>query len=592
MQNNLCKPLGRLRNGFLLAAALLLSACGGLQGAPQATLADPGYIITVRVGAGDTPDALQQKYGGAILSWYPDQGLAHLKLSTPEHTALMSRGVSVQSTSNGTLDSPEVGANGYNSWAGGFNSWAGGFNSWAGGWNSWAGGTNLPAAPGENTPTFMQVRLPQAHAIARKFGEGVKVAVVDTGIDTAHPGFSGRLAPSSEWRDFIDNDNNPMEPSGGSAYGHGTAAAGLILQVAPKATILPIRVLNSNGQGNLDQVILAINHAVNAGARVINLSLGTLEWYQPLVDAINFANSRGVWVVASAGNQGKKDEITYPGRWGWWLSNVIGVGSVDSDDKLSSFSSFGADVFTWAPGNDVSSYYPGNRTAKVRGTSFAAPLVAGALALAYSETTDTWARNNLKSHYQDSLESQSLWYKLYKANSSWCSVLDSLGNLWCHGAGRLDIERFLRRLPGFSPTSNTGTLDFVKNGSFESGSFADWTTSGSVTMGWVDLLDEYFAGEYGARINGMGSLEQTISGLTPNTTYTLSAWVKVEGDTLELGVRNFGANEKIASTRKTDWIQSTLDFKTGANNTSATIFVRKAQGSKSAFADLITVTQK
>jgi subtilisin family serine protease len=155
----------------------------------------------------------------------------------------------------------------------------------------------------------MQVWLPQAHAIARKFGEGVKVAVVDTGIDTAHPGFAGRLAPSSEWRDFIENDNNPMEPTGGSAYGHGTAVAGLILQVAPKATILPIRVLNSNGQGNLDHVILAINHAVNVGARVINLSLGAFEWYQPLVDAINFAGSRGVWVVASAGNQGKKMKL-------------------------------------------------------------------------------------------------------------------------------------------------------------------------------------------------------------------------------------------------------------------------------------------
>ena len=49
----------------------------------------------------------------------------------------------------------------------------------------------------------------------------------------------------------------------------------------------------------------------------------------------------------------EKDETTYPGRWGWWLNNVVGVGSVDNDDKLSAFSSFGADVFSWAPGNDV-----------------------------------------------------------------------------------------------------------------------------------------------------------------------------------------------------------------------------------------------
>ncbi|WP_297859295.1 S8 family serine peptidase [Meiothermus sp.] len=556
---------------------------------------DPGYIITVKIGASDTQEATLQKYGGAILSWYPDPGIAHLKLSTAEHAALMSRGVSVQSTANGTLSAPTTQANGFKSWVGGFNSWAGGFNSWAGGWNSWDGGTNLPSMPDENNAVFMQIRLPQAHAIARKFGEGVKVAVVDTGVDTAHPGFVGRLAPSSEWRDFIENDNNPMEPTGGSAYGHGTAVAGLILQVAPKATILPIRVLNSNGQGDLDDVILAINHAVNVGVKIINLSLGAFEWYQPLVDAINFAGSRGVWVVTSAGNQGKKNEITYPGRWGWWLSNVIGVGSVDSDDKLSKFSSFGADVFTWAPGNDVSSYYPGNRTAKFRGTSFAAPLVAGALALAYSETTAIWIRNDLKYYYETSLELRSLWYNLYRANSSWCSVPDGQGGLWCHGAGRLDVERFLRSLPGFSPASNTGTLDFVRNGSFESGSFANWTTSGPVSIGRDSRFGDFIAGANSARISGTGSLEQTITGLAPNTTYTLTAWLKVDGsgESLLLGARNFGRSEVgVPAVGSTDWVQRSVDFKTGANNTSAVVFIRKTAGWQAAFADLITVTRK
>lgn len=577
-----------MRSGFLLVAALLLSACGGLSGGPQmGGAADPGYIITVRVGASDTQEALAQKYGGTVLSWYPDQGIAHLKLSTTEHTVLMSKGVSVQSTANGTLSSPEVGANGFNSWAGGFNSWAGGFNSWAGGWNSWAGGSNLPSSPGENNAVFMQIRLPQAHAIARNFGEGVKVAVVDTGVDTSHPGLVDNLVPASEWRDFIENDNNPMEPTGGAAYGHGTAAAGLVLQVAPKARILPIRVLQSNGQGSLDHVILAINHAVNAGAQIINLSLGAFDFYQPLVDAVNFASSRGVWVVASAGNTGQKDNITMPGRWGWWLGNVVGVGSVDSDDRLSNFSSFGADVFTWAPGNDVSSYYPGNRSAKVRGTSFAAPIVAGALALAHSETSHFWVRSSLKSYYQDSLESQSIRHNRYRADSKWCTVSDGWNGVWCHGAGRLDMERFLRSLPGFTPASNSGTMDFVRNGSFESGNTDHWNTSG-----WVDLGGEFFTGANGARIISTGSLEQTISGLAPNTTYILSAWVKVDGETLELGVRNFDTDEKTVSVKKTDWVQRTLVFKTGASNTTATIFIRKTKGWQAAYADLVTVVRK
>ena len=587
MKANSAKIFCKLRSGILLAAALFLSACGN-SGGPSPSAADPGYVVTVRIGAGDTQDSLLQKYGGSLLSWYPEQGIAHLKLSTVEHDALMSRGVSLQSTTNGTLTIPDT-------QAGGYNSWAGGWNSWAGGWNSWVGGSKLPSSPSDNNKEFMQIRLPQAHAIARKFGEGVKVAVVDTGVDTAHPGLTGSLVPSTEWRDFIDNDNNPMEPSGGGAYGHGTAVAGLILQVAPKAKILPIRVLDQNGRGDLDDVIQAINHAVNSGAQVINLSLGALEWYTPLVDAIGYANSRGVWVVASAGNQGQKNVITYPGRWGWWLANVIGVGSVDNDDMLSSFSSYGGDVFSWAPGSNLTSFYPGSRSAKVRGTSFAAPLVAGALALAHGETSNNTVRRYLKDYFINSLEKQSFWYRHYRLNPGWCSVLDFAGKVWCHGAGRLDVERFLRSLPGFSPASNTGTLDFVRNGNFETGTLSNWTTSGTVSVGSASWAGEYYSGAYAARISGTGSLEQPLSGLTPNTTYQLTAWLKVDGqgESVVLGASGFGGSEvSLTAVGWADWVERSIEFKTGSSNTSATIFLRKTSGSRAAFVDLITVTRK
>ena len=110
--------------------------------------------------------------------------------------------------------------------------------------------------------------------LAPNLGEGVKVAVIDTGIDLDHPGFAGRLAPAGEWRDYVDGDDFPMDEPGGAGFGHGTAVAGIIVQVAPNATILPIRVLAPDGRGDVDDVVTAIDHAITVGAQVINLSLG------------------------------------------------------------------------------------------------------------------------------------------------------------------------------------------------------------------------------------------------------------------------------------------------------------------------------
>jgi hypothetical protein len=103
---------------------------------------------------------------------------------------------------------------------------------------------------------------------------------------------------------------------------------------------------------------------------------------------------------------------------------------------------------------------------------------------------------------------------------------------------------------------------------------------------------DFFSGAKGARINSTGSLEQTLTGLAPNTTYVLSAWVKVDGETLDLGVRNFGGDEQTVSVKKGDWVQRTLEFKTGASNTTATIFIRKTNGWSAAYADLVTVVRK
>jgi len=305
---------------------------------------------------------------------------------------------------NSRVNAP-VNAQGFNSWAGGWNSWAGGWNSWAGGWNSWAGGTStIPALPSENRHAWHRIALPQAFAISRNFGADMKVAVIDTGIDLNHPMFQGRLAPSSQWRDFADGDNIPQEVSGGSAYGHGTAVAGLILQLAPRATILPVRVLNPNGIGDVASVAQAIHWAVQQNAQIINLSLGTNVDVTALRAAIDFATSRAVYVVASAGNEGSTTSITFPAGYATSGPNahyLVSVGSAKDDSTFSTFSNRGAALEVAAPGERLYSAYPDNRIAAVTGTSFAAPIVSGALALAAHEThiSNIW---NLESYLKGS----------------------------------------------------------------------------------------------------------------------------------------------------------------------------------------------
>ncbi|MEZ4608267.1 MAG: S8 family serine peptidase [Deinococcales bacterium] len=115
-----------------------------------------------------------------------------------------------------------------------------------------------PGVPSENDAIWEQIKPKDTHNIIHHFGEGVKVAIIDTGLDLNHEGLQGFLAPSSEWKDFIDGDNLPSrgctQSDGDSSYGHGTAIAGIIMQVAPKATIFAhIRVLDADGLGDVVQ---------------------------------------------------------------------------------------------------------------------------------------------------------------------------------------------------------------------------------------------------------------------------------------------------------------------------------------------------
>ncbi|MDQ6618150.1 MAG: S8 family serine peptidase [Pseudomonadota bacterium] len=254
------------------------------------------------------------------------------------------------------------------------------------------------------------LRLSQAHLYST--GSGVTVAVLDTGVDRAHPLLASRLLPGY---DFVDGDNDPSEEGSrnDAGYGHGTHVAGLIAMVAPGARIMPLRVLEPSGQGNTwvlaEALLYAVdpdgNPATDDGAHVINLSLGTttrtriLDAVTQLVtctavtddpafdlsdagyatDADRCSHRAGVVIAAAAGNDSTDAVRQYPAAER--VHGLLAVAGSDASAHLAPFSNFGSWIGIAAPGAAITSSIPGGGYATWEGTSMAAPLVAGTAAL-------------------------------------------------------------------------------------------------------------------------------------------------------------------------------------------------------------------
>ena len=207
----------------------------------------------------------------------------------------------------------------------------------------------------------------------------MKVAVIDTGIDCAHPDLKCDFGSGAN---IVDPSATPTDDNE-----HGTHVAGTIagrgdggpIGVAPKATLIPVKVLDAQGSGNLSDIVKGINWATRAGVNVINMSLGGPTGSAALERAVKHALSAGVVVVCAAGNSGPNpDTVGFPGGY----PGVIAVAASDLNDKVANFSSRGNAVAFIAPGVDIASTIPGGGTAKLSGTSMASPHVAGLAALA------------------------------------------------------------------------------------------------------------------------------------------------------------------------------------------------------------------
>jgi thermitase len=267
-------------------------------------------------------------------------------------------------------------------------------------------GQATPNDPDYNNQYHLpKVKAPEAWDKSK--GNGVLVAVLDSGIDTSHPDLGSKIIESrnfaGNYSRYGINSSNTHEDK----FGHGTHTAGIVAAVTdngkgvasgcPECKILNGKVLNDDNRGTQDVLAEGIDWAASKGAKVINISISGSE-LQVLQEAINAAWNKGIVIVTAAGNCGdenhslngcpQRNQKMYPAGY----DNVITVASTDSSDKKSSFSNYGSYVDVAAPGSDILSTEPTydyvlkQRTGslnygKLSGTSQAAPLVAAQAAL-------------------------------------------------------------------------------------------------------------------------------------------------------------------------------------------------------------------
>lgn len=207
-------------------------------------------------------------------------------------------------------------------------------------------------------------------------GRGVRVAIVDSGIDTEHPDLKGKVRESVE---AVTEDGKIIfRPStSGDQAGHGTACAGIITSVAPDAELYSVKVLGPNASGSGDMFLVGLDYAIKQKFQVINLSLGTTkrDYFGPLHDLLDRAYHAGCIVVAAANN------LPYPSYPSIFSSSVVSVVKRAGGDPFNFGYRFGHVIELVAPGVEIRTTWPGGGYRQLTGNSFACPYIVGIIAL-------------------------------------------------------------------------------------------------------------------------------------------------------------------------------------------------------------------
>jgi subtilisin family serine protease len=207
-------------------------------------------------------------------------------------------------------------------------------------------------------------------------GRGVRVAVVDSGIDTEHPDLKGKVRESVEA--VAEDGKVTFKPStSGDQAGHGTACAGIITSVAPEVELHSVKVLGPNASGSGDMFLVGLDYAIKQKFQVINLSLGTTkrDYFAPIHDLMDRAYHAGCIIVAAANN------LPYPSYPSIFSSSVVSVIKRTGADPFNFGYRYGHVIELVAPGVEVKTTWPGGGYRQLTGNSFACPYIAGIIAL-------------------------------------------------------------------------------------------------------------------------------------------------------------------------------------------------------------------
>jgi len=220
------------------------------------------------------------------------------------------------------------------------------------------------------------IRAPQAWG--KSTGLGVRIGVIDTGVDYRHP----------DLRDSVERGINliyrtvpPYDDNGHGTHIAGTIAAANRLHgmigVAPRASIHPVKAFDSNGTAFVSDIILGIDWCVRNHMHLVNMSFGMQNRSSSLLHAVTNASQSGVVVIASSGNDGRSTDIDYPARY----DNTIAVGATNKQGRVASFTNRSAGIDIYAPGDKIVSAWLGGKYREMSGTSMATSHVTGAVAL-------------------------------------------------------------------------------------------------------------------------------------------------------------------------------------------------------------------
>ena len=357
-----------------------------------------------------------------------------------------------------------------------------------------------------------------------KTGEGVDVAVIDSGIDADHPDLVGNLGEG----EAVVSCSGCVERWGDDA-GHGTHVAGTIaasnndryvLGVAPDARLHSVKVLYSNGWGSYSDIAEGIKWAADQNYDIISMSIGGSSSFT-LRESISYARDQGSVLVAAAGNTGPCSNcVLYPAKYG----GVMGVSATKEGGGLADFSSTGTSVDIAAPGKSINSTFNDGGTQVYSGTSMAAPHVSGAAALLLSENpglTATEVREKLKNAAKDT----------------------DLGPNE-EGAGILNVENLL----------NVSSIDRnIELGGLNSRVLSKTEAEISVEIRSLSGIDsgqiKFYYWRKGDRsetqqevirnFDGPGSYQETLTGLEGNESYVFKAEAASGNVTASTGKQNF-----------------------------------------------------